>query len=57
MIDHNAEHTVFQAKYPKMVDETFYLDVFNPVNAGFGDGKVQLTAVRTIVNDDGWFWG
>ena len=38
-------------------DETFYLDVFNPVNAGFGDGKVQLTAVRTIVNDDGWFWG
>jgi hypothetical protein len=38
-------------------DETFYLDVFNPVNAGFGDGKVQLTAMRTIVNDDGWFWG
>jgi hypothetical protein len=38
-------------------DETFYLDVFNPVNAGFGDGNVQLTAMRTIVNDDGWFWG
>ena len=38
-------------------DETFYLDVFNPVNAGFGDGMVQLTAMRTIVNDDGWFWG
>ena len=38
-------------------DETFYLDVFNPVNAGFGDGLVQLTAVRTIVNDDPWFWG
>jgi hypothetical protein len=39
------------------LDETFYLDVFNPVNAGFGEGLVQLTAVRTIVNDDGWFWG
>jgi len=39
------------------LDETFYLDVFNPVNAGFGEGLVQLTAVRTIVNDDPWFWG
>lgn len=38
-------------------DETFYLDVFNPVGAGFGNGVVQLTAVRTIVNDDGIFWG
>jgi hypothetical protein len=38
-------------------DETFYLDVFNPINANFGEGLVQLTAVRTIVNDDGWFWG
>lgn len=38
-------------------EETFYLDVFNPVNAVFGEGLVQLTAVRTIVNDDGWFWG
>jgi hypothetical protein len=39
------------------LDETFYLDVFNPVNAGFGEGLVQLTATRTIVNDDPWFWG
>jgi len=38
-------------------DETFYLDVFNPVGAGFGPGVVQLTAVRTIVNDDGMFGG
>ena len=37
-------------------DETFYLDVFNPIGASFGPGQVQLTAVRTIVNDDGWFW-
>ena len=37
-------------------DETFYLDVFNPVGASFGPGQVQLTAVRTIVNDDAWYW-
>lgn len=36
------------------LDESFYLDVFNPVGGSFGDGVVQLTAVRTIVNDDGW---
>ena len=34
-------------------DETFYLDVFNPVGGSFGEDVVQLTAVRTIVNDDG----
>ena len=38
-------------------DETFYLDVFNPVGASFGPGMVQLTAVRTILNDDGLYWG
>jgi hypothetical protein len=38
-------------------DETFYLDVFNPVGASFAPGQVQLTAMRTIVNDDGWYWG
>ena len=37
-------------------DETFYLDVFNPVGASFGPDVVQLTAVRTIVNDDAWYW-
>jgi hypothetical protein len=36
-------------------DETFYLDVFNPIGASFGQGQVQLTAMRTIANDDGWF--
>lgn len=35
--------------------ETFYLDVFNPVGGSFGQGVVQLTAVRTILDDDGWF--
>lgn len=34
-------------------NETFYLDVTNPIGGSFGDGVVKLTAVRTIVNDDG----
>lgn len=34
-------------------DEAFYLDLTHPVGGSFGDGVVQLTAVRTIVNDDG----
>jgi hypothetical protein len=38
-------------------DETFYLDVFNPVGGSFGDGVVKLTAMRTIINDDGGWWG
>lgn len=33
-------------------NETFYLDVTNPVGAGFGDGVTRLTAVRAIVDDD-----
>lgn len=35
-------------------DETFYLDVFNPVGGSFGAGVVQLTAMRTMIDDDGW---
>jgi hypothetical protein len=35
-------------------DEYFYLDVFNPIGASFEAGLVKLTAVRTILNDDGW---
>lgn len=34
-------------------NETFYLDVTNPVGGSFGDGVITLTAMRTIVNDDG----
>lgn len=34
-------------------DENFYLDVTNPVGGSFGVGVVMLTAMRTIVNDDG----
>lgn len=36
-------------------NELFYLDVSNPVGGSFGDGVPQLTAVRTILNDDGLF--
>ena len=36
-------------------DEIFYLDVSNPVGGSFGEGVVKLTAVRTILNDDGIF--
>lgn len=35
--------------------ETFFMDVFNPVGGSFGVGVVTLTAMRTILNDDGWF--
>lgn len=35
--------------------EYFYLDVFNPVGGSFGEGVIKLTAVRTILDDDGWF--
>jgi hypothetical protein len=35
-------------------NEYFYLDVFNPVGGSFGGGVVTLTAVRTILDDDGW---
>lgn len=37
-------------------DETFYLDVSNPVGGSFGAGQITLTAMRTIVNDDGGIW-
>jgi hypothetical protein len=35
-------------------NETFYLDVFNPVGGSFGGDLIKLTAVRTLVDDDGW---
>jgi len=34
--------------------EYFCLDVFNPEGGSFGEGVVKLTAVRTILDDDGW---
>lgn len=34
-------------------NENFYLDITNPVGGSFGVGVLTLTAMRTIVNDDG----
>jgi len=36
------------------VDETFYLDISNPQGGTFADGVTTLTAMRTIIDDDGW---
>ena len=36
-------------------DEIFHLDIFNPVGGSFGEGVITLTAIRTILNDDGIF--
>lgn len=38
-------------------DETFYLDMVNVAESGMPAGSVQLTAMRTILNDDGLFLG
>ena len=35
-------------------DETFYLDIYHPVGGSFGDGISSLTAIRTILSNDGW---
>jgi hypothetical protein len=34
--------------------EVFYLDVFNPVGGSFGGGVLTLSAMRTILDNDGW---
>lgn len=36
-------------------NETFYLDVFNPVGGRLAGNAAVLTAVRTIIDDDLWF--
>jgi hypothetical protein len=38
-------------------DETFYLDVTSPIGGSFGAGVQVLTAMRTIINDDGVWMG
>ncbi len=37
-------------------DETFYLDIYEPVGATFPNNQIVLTAQRTILNDDGIFF-
>jgi hypothetical protein len=34
-------------------NETFSLSVYNPVGGDFGEGVEELTATRTIIDDDG----
>jgi hypothetical protein len=34
--------------------EVFYLDVTNPVGGTFADNAITLTAMRTILDNDGW---
>lgn len=36
-------------------NEYFFLDVFNPIGGSFENGAIQLTAMRTVLDDDGWF--
>ena len=33
-------------------NETFELEIYNPVGANFGNGQISLVATRTIVDDD-----
>jgi len=35
-------------------DETFHLDITNPVGGDFAGGALVLTATRTIIDNDGW---
>jgi len=35
-------------------NETFYLDISNPVGGSFLNGATTLTAMRTVLDDDGW---
>jgi hypothetical protein len=44
--DHNLLSTVEG-------NETFSLSVYNPVGGDFGEGVEELTATRTIIDDDG----
>lgn len=36
----------------KETDETFLLEIYNPVGGSFGEGVTSLTASRTIISDD-----
>lgn len=36
------------------LNETFSLEIYNPIGGSFGEGIVKLTAIRTILDDDGF---
>ena len=53
--DHAIVAVEIMGDYEPEPSETFFLDISNPVGASFELGQVVLTAMRTIVNDDGIF--
>lgn len=53
--DHAIVAVEILGDYTPEPSETFYLDITNPLGAAFEGGQVVLTAMRTIVNDDGIF--
>ena len=53
--DHAIVAVEILGDYMPEASETFYLDIRNPLGATFEAGQVVLTAMRTIVNDDGIF--
>ena len=54
--DHALVAVEILGDFQPEADEYFYLDVFNPVGAGFEGSLVKLTAIRTILSDDGWIF-
>jgi secreted trypsin-like serine protease len=53
--DHAIVAIEILGDYTPEPSETFFLDISNPLGATFEFGQVVLTAMRTIVNDDGIF--
>jgi len=53
--DHAIVSVEILGDYVPEPSENFYLDIYNPLGAAFEGGQVVLTAMRTIVNDDGIF--
>jgi secreted trypsin-like serine protease len=53
--DHAVVAVEILGDYTPEPSETFELEISNPLGAAFQNGQVVLTAIRTIVNDDGIF--
>ena len=53
--DHAVVAVEILGDYTPEPSETFELEISNPLGAAFENGQVVLTAIRTILNDDGIF--
>ena len=53
--DHALVAVEILGDYTPEPSETFELEISNPLGADFENGQVELTAIRTILNDDGIF--